>query len=441
MNQTKQILILGLILFWVVGLSRWTNRESYGASTPSKQTSKSASSAKKPAKPSQITRRGKTSVKGSTPTRSRTSAAPKVSTKSSGYISSFTTKPNLDNTVLYFSPIEVRKRAGEEFVTAITLSNQASRKFDRLFIVLSYDPQYIEPVGIKDNWLRSLASKPPSAKVYYEEGVVIYEVELSRPINPDKRNLFFIKWRTLNPTTFTQIEFSGVGDKFTKIALGENDILGEPTIEGDGVIPASVTITTPSGTEEEIMPSSEEFSGYIYAGSFEIPDFTYGIHLFLMPEKEIVHLNEEFFVHIYLANNERVPADNLSLVIQYNPRILEVIDYDEENWITRGINIFDGLYHENFPFDYQIRNYVNPDKGLIYYRMGSSEPEIFTNSGTVATIKCKARMGNVTTALRFIMPDENTDNATRVTFMNYDVLGSPDDVRDGVTNCVIKISE
>jgi len=429
--MTKQILIIVLMFLWVVEFSGEGARNSYGKSTKPPP--------KKPPTPSKIARRGKTSIKRSRrPTRSRPTSR-RVSTKSSGYISRFNMQPNLNNVVLYFSPLDIRKRVGEEFVTALALSNRATRYFDRLFIIISYDPEYLEPTGCKDEWLRSLASTPPSAKVYYDEGYVVYEAQLQQPINPDKKNLFFIKWRALKPTEFTQIEFSGLGNTFTTVAHGEDDILGEPTDDRDGVISASVTITTPAETEEAVMPSSSGFTGYFEGGTLQIPEFSYGIHLFLMPEKETVHLNEEFSVHIYLTNKERVPADNLELVIQYNPGVIEVVDYDEGNWITRGINIFDGLYHEAFPFDYQIKNLVASDKGVIYYKMGSSEPDILKNPGTLATIKCKARVGNLTTGLRFIMPDGKNDNATRVTFMNYDVLGSPDDLKDGITNCFIKI--
>lgn len=389
--------------------------------------------------PSAVGKRGTTTI---TPKPdAKPTALPKVSTKTSGYLSTFTQKPNLDNVVLYISPLDIKTRVGEEFVTEIVVSNRTSRAFDHLFIVLSYPPDNMEPLGFSDDWTEEQTLIPGKASVFHKQGVILYEVTLRQPVSPAEKSLVRIKWRAIKPVEFSELEFLALGNKFTSLALGTQDILGDPGVDFDGVIPASIKIEAPPGEEPSIAPTGKAFDGYIVGDFTQLPEFDHGLTLRLIAESEVVKTNTEFLVDIYLENKNKIPADTVDIFIQYDPKILQVIDYDDGNWITTGINIFDGAYHDDFPFDYQIKNLVYPLQGLIHYKMATSTPAILANSGTIATIKFKPLQANVTTLVKFKMPDSKSSQGTCITFMKQDVLGSPEKLTDGVVNCQITIKD
>jgi len=130
----------------------------------------------------------------------------------------------------------------------------------------------------------------------------------------------------------------------------------------------------------------------------------------------------------------------VELVIGYDPEILCVVDCDEENWITRGVNIFDGKYHREFPFDFHIRNEADNLCGKIIYKMGSLKQNGLTNSGDLAQIKFQALKGAEKTWIWFKMPGSTSSEGTKVNFRKNDVLGKKDVLNDGVKNLPLKIA-
>ncbi|MCX7766723.1 MAG: hypothetical protein N2246_08495, partial [Candidatus Sumerlaeia bacterium] len=210
--------------------------------------------------PSAVGRRGTSTI---TPRPdAKPSALPKISTKTSGYLTTFTQKPNLDNVILYISPLDIKTRVGEEFITEVVLSNRTSRAFDHLFIVLSYPPDNMEPIGFSDDWTNEQTLVPAKASVFHKQGIILYEVTLRQPISPAEKSLLRIKWRALKPVEFSELEFLALGNKFTSLALGTQDILGDPGVDFDGVIPASIKIEAPAGEEVSIAPTGKAFDGY-----------------------------------------------------------------------------------------------------------------------------------------------------------------------------------
>ncbi len=439
MKIVKYILVLITIFCLIDGVWAQESRRE----TSSKDTQPKDEEKKQPpaAVPSKIQRRGTKTIQPTSRSRRGTTSR-KVATKTSGFISTLNMKPNLDSAVLYLSPLDIRTSVGKEFVTSLSLSNRNAQTFDRFYVVLTYDPDFLMPLGFNDEALKSIMTAAPAVSVQESAGVIIYEATLRKPMKATKLKFCFIKWQALKPTVFTQIGFGSINSHTTRITNETgNDILGDPSLPDDGLLPTSVTISGMQfASEEEPLPGFSIYGTYLGGGAPELPEFDYGLHLSLIPEKNSVTQGEEFLVHIYISNPRELPSDDLDLVIHYDPSVFEVLDYDEGNWITRGINIFDGLYHDIYPFDYQIKNMVIPSEGTIYYRMASTDVDILTEPGTLATIKFRARKPHVTRAVTFMLPsNERDDTGSRISFADQDVLGSPDIINDGVTNCLINV--
>ncbi len=442
MKILKHIAILCIALFLALSIyAREVSRPDESADPAAKKENvPKAKPEKKPEpKASKVVRRGKTTTKRSS-SRRRSSSYSAPKSKRSGYISSFNVKPDLDIVVLYFKPLDIRKKVDEEFLTAVKIMNRSARPFDRIHLAIDYDKDYIEPLGFNDEWLRSIAVPPVNAHVFRDRGIIVYSAVFKEPVSVTDRTLLLIKWHTLKAVDHSEIEFVSIDNVQTFLASGSVDILGKSENPRDGVIPASVRITSSEAEEDMPMPSDSTFSGYIEGGNMRFPKFDYGIRLKLVPEKTVVRANEIFYIHLLLENNNNIPADNINLALEYDPETIEILDYDDGNWITRGINIFDGLYHEEFPFDYQIKNSVHPRNGAILYKMASSDPQVLARSGTIATIKARALVSGRTTRVQFRMPrDQDRNDTTQVTFMRRDVLGTPDTKKDGVDNCTLVV--
>lgn len=69
----------------------------------------------------------------------------------------------------------------------------------------------------------------------------------------------------------------------------------------------------------------------------------------LIPSDLTVNPGEQFNVDVVLNNPSNEGLVGIGIWIKYNPDLLNVLDTDNGNWITEGINILDGPYHD--PFD------------------------------------------------------------------------------------------
>lgn len=156
----------------------------------------------------------------------------------------------------------------------------------------------------------------------------------------------------------------------------------------------------------------------------------------LKPVKE----GETFPVHILFKNPNAINIDNLSLDIRFDANVLKVVDYDDENWITRDINIFDGNYHEKFPFDYHIKNQAYNQTGRIIYKMGVSKSDVLIHEGILATIRFYALAPADKTSIKFyVTPYQSDSEGTAITYMGNNVLGKDKDRYAGLANAQVRV--
>lgn len=345
----------------------------------------------------------------------------------------FQLKADLDAAVLYFQPMDVVAKVGEEFTTALRLSNPKNRGFTRMFLALEYNPEVLLPLEVNDLALQAHMQTPARAYVYESRGLLTYEAQFTHELALHGQNLLTVKWRALAPARYSAIRFSSFDARDTTLARGAEDILGEPGILGDGTIGATVRVVHPSPEDEsEILTGTTiaEFMGPVTIG---------GVKLALRSRTKKVRVGEEFLVDIDFENAKHTMVDNIHVIVRFDPRVLEVVDYDEENWIARGINIYDGPYHEKFPFDRHIKNIASNARGEIEYHMGISESQLLADSGTLATIVFRAIRPAANTAISFFTPPRLHAPGTRITCMGTNVLGDLTDERDGVENLAVTV--
>lgn len=132
----------------------------------------------------------------------------------------------------------------------------------------------------------------------------------------------------------------------------------------------------------------------------------------LIPSSSTVAPGEQFTVNAILDNPASEGLAGIGIYILYNKNLLTVLDTDAGNWVTAGINILDGPYHN--PFDLP----GDPDSGLLNANDSSTQPDepgkirwdsrrsfsdytdIFP-SGTFAKITFQANNAIGTTSLAF----------------------------------------
>ena len=136
------------------------------------------------------------------------------------------------------------------------------------------------------------------------------------------------------------------------------------------------------GAQIRVLPSSD-----LLLSGDEVA--FYPTTLRLIPSESQVQVGDQMDVFILLDNPDQVTFDAVALYLRYDPRVLKVIDSDNNNWITEGINIHDGDYQKDFNLEFCRANQVNPDQGEIVYSMETFHEPI-SASGVFARIRFEA---------------------------------------------------
>lgn len=82
----------------------------------------------------------------------------------------------------------------------------------------------------------------PKTLIYDAEGILCYNAELKSPASIVNSELLAIRWKPLVPYTDLPLSFTEFGGRNTGLYMGVENILGEPGIDNDGTIPASISV-------------------------------------------------------------------------------------------------------------------------------------------------------------------------------------------------------
>lgn len=300
--------------------------------------------------------------------------------------------------ILYLEPADMFVTQGEPFEVELRLSNPTQELFDSMAATLAYDRAKLEPIDADPSTPEpELNSEWEALKERYgwlSEDPALYsersdpeagrvEIRLRAPAGKTdvlEGTLARFRFVPLGSQGQTALNFvfqdEEGGELRTYVRDQEEDVLGTPHRGDDGVLEANLRISP----EVEIAESPEERSG------------DYKTRIQFDPPLVEAELGEVVDVDIILENPSEIPFDTLNLVLGYNPRILRVIDYDQNNWEKEGINIHDGDSVALFPFTDRLTNQVFRKEGVILYRAASLHEPIRAE-GVIATIRFVA-IGN-----------------------------------------------
>jgi hypothetical protein len=321
---------------------------------------------------------------------------------------------------------------GDPFVTRTVFKNARRSHFKSVDISIKYDPDVMTPQGLDDSGLSSLLLNPSLAQVNSRKGIISYHADFSEEQNSDKLTLFRIKWKTLLPIGHTELSFLNSVDYPSRVMRGDVNVLIQrdetsdlDVSENTGLLGADVAILPNSQTAAEIEANDTELSGISLANSISQGTAEGGIALSLRSRKASVSVGQDFLVDIVYNNPNHAEMDMVKLKLRFDPKVLQVVDYDTDNWITNGINIFDGAYHDDLPFDHQIRNQAFNSSGLIMYTMGFGEQVRVPSSGVIATIRFQAIASAPETRVAFQLDESSTEPDTTVSFLGFNLIGVP----------------
>jgi len=360
-------------------------------------------------------------------------AARAAAAKAPGGTASFTFKPAPDVAVLYTTPFQAKTAVGEECETRVSLSNPGKKEFQTIVTVLRFDPDAVEPVRLDEDPISPLLESPSESVVYTQAGILIYQAQLARPMKAEAADFFTIRWKTLAVSPHTEIGFgSWRGQRTALLGKSNETILGGPGNEG------SLGMTLQVYSPDEIAdgpPIGEE----LFAGRQRTTRG--GVQLKLITNKKEIPANEDFYVGVWFDNPRLLEISKVTLKIRFDPRVLEVVDDDTNNWITIGINISDGDYHSDFPFDVHVENSVLNDLGAINYAVACTQRRSLPEQGYLARIRFRPKGLAASTPIEFVLEPDDDPMRTQVCYLGDDVLGSPDRNDDGVENLTVTIVE
>lgn len=316
---------------------------------------------------------------------------------------------------------------GDTFISEVYLFNIDGNPVDRVRLALDYDKRFLRPLRVFDSTLRQTAAETPTFRLDERDGIVIYDAKLREPLTSPEVILLRILWEARRPTPYTGIDFKfsmleGDEDVHTAIYSSNRNILGLGDDPADGVLSGGLMIeekgTRLAGIEERPLQGKAEELRKMYLGSIA-SDAKVGFQL--EGPKKPVEVGDQFLVHVRLNNPEGALIDSVNFFVLYDPKVLQIVDSDRFNWIIRGINIHDGPYHTNFPWDIHKQNEVRNDRGTAAYRMaltnGSSLP-----SERFAAIQFRAIAPSAGTEVGFVKGRPGAPDLSSVRYFGYELL-------------------
>jgi hypothetical protein len=292
---------------------------------------------------------------------------------------------SVKSSAIYFEPSNYTQQVGDSFQTSLMGYRPGDERSDLFDLWIRYDSRLLAPVWVDLSPIEEKLYPGYGVKVWREDGYIQLSGKVRDPIDPEAiYQLAHFHWKTLKPAFETSIEFSTEGDRQSVIQVAGRNILEPTGLGNEQKISARVRITPGVSPGDEIGLVTAEQIRSRYFG--EVEDEGERIRLTIVSPGRFVESGGVSHADIVLLNPAEMAFDELKFRIRYNADSIKILDADENNYITTGINLFDGDFHLDFPFDVHRINRVDPDRGYLDYRVGSTRGPRAYQSGTVARI-------------------------------------------------------
>lgn len=277
---------------------------------------------------------------------------------------------------LYVYPGSVTVQKGKQFSTECRLLNLMGSRADRVDLLLSYPPLFVEPVSIHQDAVRDRLAEPPVWGIDRASGLILYRAKFSAPVDSLDMQVIEIVWRAIKPTEDLDLSLKSSRGR-SAAYLGEHR-LTENYLGDDGLLMGGIVRITEPGAKAAVpvanrliddarRPVSAALTG------IENPGADPPALRIRYDHAKVYEPGQWVKFEIELDNPDRASFDDLRLVLSYDPAQMEIIDTDDGNWIREGVNILDGPFRDDWKWNVHLTNEVDEDKGRIVYHMGTTD--------------------------------------------------------------------
>ncbi|MDX1971989.1 MAG: cohesin domain-containing protein [Candidatus Sumerlaeia bacterium] len=335
----------------------------------------------------------------------------------------------VDAAAEYEYALDAVMRKGERFVSEVRIQNSQKKEFDRVRIALRYDKRFMKPLRVFDQEIRSSLKVDPRVEIVERDNLLIYDGDFAAPRSDRELVVLRIVWEAKLTTEFTQVNFHFAGGEteetfHTGVYSAGKNILGEADDPFDGVLGGSLLIIPPFDPNREdkatISQGKKEELRKIYLANVGGQN---PVGLQLVAPELPPQVGETFPVDVVLNNPGGSVVDSVRFFVLFDPKVLQVVDKDAGNWIRRGVNVHDGPYRINFPFEFHKYNSVDNERGRIRYAKSIGKT-LTLPTGTFATIHFRAIAPTTKTTVAFAQSTDGGDSLTDVRILGYSVFST-----------------
>ncbi|MCE5230649.1 hypothetical protein LLG95_13795 [bacterium] len=328
---------------------------------------------------------------------------------------------------LYFTPGERELETGDLFDTTISYYSRTKDKLGEVNLWLHYDPKIVEPTWVNTEKLDKLTTAPIEARVWREDGYIHISTRLDRSLADMVNPLVQVNWKAVAPAVESHIGLGAPkGEQATGVYSGGRNLILNNFFADPGDIRLLLHVKTKLADnyyERDLNVVRDSL-----VGSADL-DPLQRVRLAIVPAAGEAAVGKVSTADVMLLNPAGLEFDHIKLRIRYQPDLVQVLDADQDNYITPGINIFDGDFHEQFPFDSLLANQVYPQRGVIDYEVGSIAGPKAYPGGTFARIVYRPLKATNRAVFWFEIEDARTGKrATEVTREGVTLLGKTDEV-------------
>lgn len=294
---------------------------------------------------------------------------------------------------IYFSPSEIEITTGQRFSSTLFFYNANSNPVDRIDLWLRYPADAIQPVWINYDQLKDALDGELSREVWRGRGYIHLSGRFKSPASQLIQSMVTINWEASQVTGQIEIGIEHPPDETNGIYAGEVNTLELSEVGNQGIVPMHVRIGHAAGEESDLPFRILQEGEDPFRPS---RSDRRGARLALVPRSEDVAPGEVSTIDVVLINPDVVEFDDLRFRLRYDPSAVQILDADEENYITTGVNIYDGGFHAELPFDMHELNNVDKRVGTVDYRVRNADRLRPYPSGTIARIvyRMKRRAGS-----------------------------------------------
>lgn len=312
-----------------------------------------------------------------------------------GVMPKFELSEKIQSAAVYFSPAQVSTRPGERFSTPVAFFNPSARAIDRMEIWLKYPPDLLEPVAADTAELEPFAGGTIERSVWRKEGLVRIAAEFATPLKQLVQPLFSMGWRALDTPAAARVSLEAPAGETMGLFSDGVDVLSASAVGNRGVVSLEVLVAEDGEALDDrplriLAPYSDP----------SVPDVRrgFGVRLGILPRSERVAAGEISTLDVVLMNPDVVEFDELRFRLRFDPEAVEILDADENNYSTNGINAYDGGFHTTHPFDRHWANHADLAAGFVEYHVGVSGGPRPYPSGTIARVvfRMKREVGGTT---------------------------------------------